>query len=48
MAASVNEGDLWLSRLRSPRFPRGFEEVLELVLGKEAEAPSGGGRFRRN
>lgn len=48
VAASVNEGRPVVESSPKSKVSKGFEEVLELILGKEAEASSGGGLFRRN
>ncbi len=49
VAASVNEGRPVVESSPKSKVSKGFEEVLELVTGKTAEASSsGGGLFRRN
>ncbi len=49
VAASVNEGRPVVESSPKSKVSKGFEEVLELVTGKTAEASaSGGGFFRRN
>jgi len=49
VAASVNEGRPVVESSPKSKVAKGFEEVLELVTGKAAEASSsGGGFFRRN
>lgn len=49
VAASVNEGRPVVESSPKSKVSKGFEEVLELVTGKTAEASSSGGSFfRRN
>ena len=49
VAASVNEGRPVVESSPKSKVSKGFEEVLELVLGKPAESSSsGGGFFRRS
>ncbi len=49
VAASVNEGRPVVESSPKSKVAKGFEEVLELVMGKPAESSSsGGGFFRRS
>ena len=48
VAASVNEGRPVVESSPRSKVAKGFHEVMELVVGEQAEASSGGGLFRRS